>query len=128
MTLFRFCHAQKNALAFFVALTFREIAVGLRGLDFRLPVAPCSIDRLLMIFPLCGHAALKRKKCRLPHENCQFSDNRWSATCRPQRAECPRSPKLTCGSVRRRSYRTVEGEREHVARRSRHIAGLAPDN
>src|SRR6476660_8667130 len=91
MTLFRFCHAQKNAFAFFVALTFREIAVGLRGLDFRLPVAPCSIDRLLMVFPLGGHAALKRKKCRLPHENSQFSDNRWPATCRPQRAEGPRS-------------------------------------
>jgi hypothetical protein len=41
----------------------------LRGLDFRLPVAPCSIDRLLMIFLLRGHAALKRKKCGLPHEN-----------------------------------------------------------
>src|SRR4029077_18577421 len=62
MTLFRFCHAQKNAFAFFVALTFREIAVGLRGLDFRLPVAPCSIDRLLMIFLLRGHAALKLKE------------------------------------------------------------------
>src|SRR6478672_5859369 len=62
MTLFRFCHAQKNAFAFFVALTLREVAVGLRGLDFRLPVAPCSIDRLLMIFLLRGHAALKRKE------------------------------------------------------------------
>jgi hypothetical protein len=66
MTLFRFCHAQKNALAFFVALTLREIAVGLRGLDFRLPVAPCSIDRLLMIFLLGGHAALKRKEGPFP--------------------------------------------------------------
>jgi hypothetical protein len=100
----------------------------LRGLDFRLPVAPRSIDRLLMIFLLGGHAKLKRKKRRLPHENSQFSDNRWPATCRPQRAECPRSPKLTRGSVRRRSYRTVEAEREHVARQSRHIAGLTPDN
>jgi hypothetical protein len=61
MTLFRFCHAQKNALPIFVALTLREITVGLRSLDFRLPVAPCSIDRLLMIFLLGGHAALKRK-------------------------------------------------------------------
>jgi hypothetical protein len=66
MTLFRFCHAQKNVFAFFVALTFREVAVGLRGLDFSLPVAPCSIDRLLMIFPLCGHGALKRKDWRFP--------------------------------------------------------------
>src|SRR6478736_8141538 len=62
MTLFRFGHAQKNAFAFFVALTFREIAVGLRGLDFRLPIAPCRSDRLLMIFLLRGHAALKRKE------------------------------------------------------------------
>jgi hypothetical protein len=62
MTLFRFCHAQKNAFAFFVPLTFREIAIGLRGLDFRLPVASCSFDRLLMIFLLRGHAALKRKE------------------------------------------------------------------
>src|SRR5512146_2130924 len=66
MTLFLFCHAQKNTFAFFVALTFREIAIGLRGLDFRLPVAPCSIDRLLMIFLLRGHAALKRKEGRFP--------------------------------------------------------------
>src|SRR5258705_13919988 len=61
MTLFRFCHAQKNAFAFFVVLSLREIAVGLRGLDFRLPVASCSIDRLLMIFLLRGLSALKRK-------------------------------------------------------------------
>src|SRR6266436_4992542 len=62
MTLFRFCHAQKNAFAFFVALTLCEVAVGLRGLDFRLPITPCSIDRLLMILVLSGHAALKRKE------------------------------------------------------------------
>ena len=66
MTLFRFGHAQKNAFAFFVALTFREIAVRLRGLDFRLPIAPCSIDRLLMISLLRSHAALKRKERRFP--------------------------------------------------------------
>jgi hypothetical protein len=38
----------------------------LRGLDFRLPVAPCSIDRLMIIFLLGGHAALKRKEGRFP--------------------------------------------------------------
>src|SRR5580765_5646847 len=103
MTLFRFRHAQKNAFAFFVALTLREVAVGLRGLDFSLPVAPCSIDRLLMIFLLSGHPALKRKKCRPPHENCQFSDNRRPATCRPQRAECPRSHTVTRVGIARRS-------------------------
>src|SRR4029077_7349319 len=98
MTLFRFCHAQKNAFAFFIALTLREIAVGLRGLDLRLPVAPCSIDRLLMIFLLCGHAALKRKELQTAQQNCQFRENRWPATYRPQRAECPCSPKL-CARV-----------------------------
>jgi hypothetical protein len=66
MTLFRFGHAQKNALAFFVALTLREIAIGSRGLDLGLPVAPCCIDRLLMIFLLGGHAALKRKEGPFP--------------------------------------------------------------
>jgi hypothetical protein len=66
MTLFRFRHAQKNAFAFFVVLSFREIAVGLRCLDFRLPVAHCSLDRLLMIVLIAGHAALKRKEGRFP--------------------------------------------------------------
>jgi hypothetical protein len=66
MTLFRFRHAQKNGFAFFVALSFREIAIGLRSLHFRLPVAPGNIDRLLMIFLLGGHAALKRKERRFP--------------------------------------------------------------
>src|SRR6476646_10974026 len=110
MTLFRFCHAQKNAFAFFVALTLREVAVGLRGLDFRLPVAPCSIDRLLMIFLLRGHAALKRKELQTAQQNCQFRDNRWPATCRTQRAECPRSPKFTRASVSLNgSYLTTKG-------------------
>jgi len=62
MTLFRFRHAQKNTFAFFVGLPFREIAIGLRGLDFRLPVTPCSIDCFLMIVLLGSHAALKRKE------------------------------------------------------------------
>jgi hypothetical protein len=66
MTLFCFCHAQKNALTFFVALSLREIAVGLRGLDFRLPVAPRNFDRLLMISLLGSHAALKRSQRRFP--------------------------------------------------------------
>ena len=66
MTLFCFCHAQKNAFAFSVALTFCEVAIGLCGFDFSLPVALCSVDRLLMIFLLCGHAALKRKARRFP--------------------------------------------------------------
>jgi hypothetical protein len=38
----------------------------LRSLDFRLPVAPRSIDRLLMIFLLGGHVALKRKERPFP--------------------------------------------------------------
>src|SRR5215471_4978101 len=66
MTLLRFCHAQKNAFAFFVALSFRKIAIGLRRLDFRLPVAPCSIDRFVMTFLLGCHAELKLKEGRFP--------------------------------------------------------------
>jgi hypothetical protein len=66
MTLFRFCHAQKNAFSFFVALSSREIAVGLRGLDFRLPVTPRDFNRLLAILLLGGHAALKRSRGRFP--------------------------------------------------------------
>src|SRR5438552_13990032 len=69
MTFFCFCHAQKNAFAFFVALPFRQITIRLCGLDFRLPIALCDVNRLVVIFLLGGHAALKRKKCRLPHEN-----------------------------------------------------------
>src|SRR5262249_23328028 len=66
MTLFCSCHAQKNAFALFVGFSFREIAIGLRGLDFRLPVAPCSIDRLAMILWLRCHAELKLKEGRFP--------------------------------------------------------------
>jgi hypothetical protein len=66
VTFFRFCHPQKNAFPFLVALSFREIAVGLRGFDFGLPVAPCNCNRLLMISLLGGHAALKRKEVRFP--------------------------------------------------------------
>src|SRR5258708_9515705 len=79
MTLFRFCHPQKNASAFFVALTLREIAVGLRGLDFRLPVAPCSIDRLLMFFLLGCHTALKLKERRIPIRTSLIGRHRASA-------------------------------------------------
>src|SRR5215471_16642727 len=93
MTFFCFCHAQKNAFAFLVALPFRQIAVRLCGLDFRLPIALCDFDRLLRILWLDGHAELKRKKCLLPRENSQFNDNRWPATSPQQRAECPRSRK-----------------------------------
>src|SRR6516225_7121463 len=62
MTLFGFRHAQKNAFAFFVALSLRKIAVGLRGLDFRLPVAHGSLDCLAMVLLLSRHAALKLNK------------------------------------------------------------------
>ena len=44
---FRFRHAQKDAFAFLVPLALGEIAIGLRGLDFSLPVAPDHPDRLL---------------------------------------------------------------------------------
>src|ERR1041385_5306975 len=59
MTLFRLCHAQKDAFAFFVALSFGEIAIGSRGLDFRLPIAPSNINGLLMNFLLGSHVPIK---------------------------------------------------------------------
>src|SRR6059058_2319987 len=99
MTLFRICHAQKNAFAFFVALTLREIAVGLRGLDFGLPVAPCNIDRLLMIFLLGGHATLKRKDGRFPMR--RTGDRRSLIRLRVQSAGSIAA--LKAGSTRARS-------------------------
>ena len=96
MTLFRFCHAQKNAFAYFVALTLREVALGLRSLDFGLPVAPCSIDRLLMIFPLSGHAALKRKDLQTAQQKLSERQRRGitskSATGRIRRGEPGATP------------------------------------
>src|SRR5215472_13172657 len=50
VALFRFCHAQENALSFLVALALSEIAIGLRGLDFRLPVTLRCFDRLSILF------------------------------------------------------------------------------
>src|SRR5262245_51782204 len=76
MTLFRFRHAHTNAFACFVALPFRMIAVRLGALDFRLPVASCSIHRLLMIVLLGGHAALKRKERRFPIRRLTAADRR----------------------------------------------------
>ena len=66
MTLFRFGHAQKNALAFFIAFALRQIAIRLCSLDFRLPIAFRDFDRLLMIFLLGSHAELKRNEQRFP--------------------------------------------------------------
>src|SRR5437899_841899 len=50
--LFRFGHPQQNAFAFLVSLALGQIAIGLRGLDFRLPVARDHIDRFPSIFRL----------------------------------------------------------------------------
>src|SRR5207302_543409 len=49
MALFRFGHAQKDALAFLVPLALGQIAIGSRGLDFGLPIARDHFDRLLSI-------------------------------------------------------------------------------
>ena len=46
---FRFRHAQENAFAFLVRLARGQIAIGLRGLDFSLPIALDCIDRLLSL-------------------------------------------------------------------------------
>ena len=113
MTLFGFGHAQKNAFAFVVGLSLCQVAVGLRRLDFRLPVASCGIDRLLMIFPLRGHPALKRKKCRLPHENCEFND---------KRGLMPALPKLIRVSVAPLSRCTCKGSASRLLAK----AGILP--
>jgi hypothetical protein len=47
VTFFRFGHAQKNALAFLVPLASGQIAIGLRRLDFRPPIALNDFYRLL---------------------------------------------------------------------------------
>src|SRR5436309_12216729 len=52
MALFRFGHAQKNALASVIPLAIGEVAIGLRGLDFGLPVTLGDFDRLLSILPV----------------------------------------------------------------------------
>src|SRR5437879_8527503 len=49
MALFRFGHPQENAFAFLVPLALGQIAIGLRSLDFRLPVALDDFDCFLSI-------------------------------------------------------------------------------
>src|SRR5215469_13799512 len=66
MTFFCFCHAQKNAFAFLVALPLRQITIRSSGLDFRLPIALCDFDRLLRVLSLRRHAAVKPNKERFP--------------------------------------------------------------
>jgi hypothetical protein len=62
MALFRFGHAQKNAFASLIALTLGQIAIGLRSLDFGLPVARNHGDCFLSIFRIACHTRLKRKE------------------------------------------------------------------
>src|SRR6266516_2150931 len=62
VALFRFGHAQKNPFASLVALTLGQIAIGLRGLDFRLPVARDHGDCFLSILRIACHTRLKRKE------------------------------------------------------------------
>jgi hypothetical protein len=62
MALFRFGHPQKNALAFLVPLALGQIAIGLRGLDFCLPIALDHLDRLGSSFLITCHTRLKRKE------------------------------------------------------------------
>src|SRR5882724_10980115 len=64
MTLFCFRHAQENALAFLIALTLGQIAIGLRSLNFRLPVARDHGDCFLSILRIACHTRLKRKELR----------------------------------------------------------------
>jgi hypothetical protein len=61
MALFRFGHAQKNAFASLIALTLGQIAIGLRSLDFGLPVARDHGDCFMSILRIACHTRLKRK-------------------------------------------------------------------
>src|ERR1044071_7616487 len=79
MALFGFCHTQKNSFALFIVLPIREITVSLRGFNFGLPVAPCGVDRPLMIVGLGGHTALKRKERRFPIAANPKSARAWRA-------------------------------------------------
>ena len=47
----------------------------------------------------------------------------WPATCQPERAECSRSPYATCERLLPKL--NPKGERDHVGRPSRHVAGLS---
>src|SRR6266516_4929592 len=55
MALFRFGHAQKNAFASLAALALGQIAIGLRSLNFRLPVARDHGDCSLSIRSTAAH-------------------------------------------------------------------------
>src|SRR5438093_9801395 len=62
MALFRLGHAQKNAFASLIPLAIGEVAIRLRGLDFRLPVARNYVDCFLSILRIACHTRLKRKE------------------------------------------------------------------
>src|SRR6266567_8792246 len=62
VALFRFSHAQENGFALLVVLALRQIAIGLRGLDFRLPVACDDLDCFVSILRVACHTRLKRKE------------------------------------------------------------------
>jgi hypothetical protein len=46
VALFRFGHSKEDAFAFLIPLAFGKIAIRLRGLDFRPPVAFNNFDSL----------------------------------------------------------------------------------
>src|SRR5206468_10151998 len=62
MALFRFGHAQENALASLVGLALGQIAISLRSLNFRLPVARDHGDCFPSILRIACHTRLKRKE------------------------------------------------------------------
>src|SRR5437762_7026114 len=62
VALFRFGHAQKNGFALLVVLALGQVAISLRSLNFRLPVARDHGDCFLSISRIACHTRLKRKE------------------------------------------------------------------
>src|SRR5437762_7040528 len=96
VALFRFGHAQKNAFASLVALTLGQIAIGLRSLNFRLPVARDHGDCFLSILRIACHTRLKRKELQTAQQKLSERQRRGihvkSATGRIRRGEPGATP------------------------------------
>jgi hypothetical protein len=97
MALFRFGHAQKNAFASLVALALGQIAIGSRGLDFRLPVARDHGDCFLSILRIACHTRLKRKELQTAQQKLSERQRRGITSkpgAAPQDYGNPKTPAL----------------------------------
>src|SRR5437899_12704435 len=99
MTFLRFRHAIQNAFAFFIGLARCELAINLRCLHFRAPVAFHDLDCLLSIFLIAAHTALKTMEQRLPSRRLQSRGERLLSSSTEERA---RGEVECSGTIRRR--------------------------